>query len=195
MRHSSVITCCIAALVVAVTLTVAVIGLLVFLLVLTVRPDDGNLAEEDEPGFEPDPKPVTLPVGEPWNRAIGGEGATDGTTTVLGFEQPVPGLKPAEDGAQWAQFEVEVCNTYGPTMSVSRDDWAIRLADGGVVHQLWLPDDIDPPAPEFPAEASLTAGHCVRGKILYAVAAGERVTGVWHRGSGAPVIWTLPHQR
>jgi hypothetical protein len=192
MQRSSVITCCIAALAGVLALTVAAIGVLVTVLVLIVRSGDGDHAGEEKPTPKPERKPIVLPIGKPWNRVAGDEGAAEGTTTLLSFKQPVPGLKPVEDGAQWAQFEVEVCNKYGPTIRVSSDHWAIRLADGDVVQQVFLPDDIDPPKPEFPTDAPLTAGHCVRGKMVYPVLADERVVAIWHRPGTEAVMWTLP---
>ncbi|MGW6794889.1 hypothetical protein [Streptomyces chartreusis] len=192
MQRSSVITCCIAALAVVLTFTVAALGWLVTVLVLIVRSEDGDLAREDDLAPKPEPKPIVLPIGKPWNNVAGDVGATEGTTKVLSFKQPVSGLKPVEDGAQWAQFEVEVCNKHGPTMRVSSDHWGIRLADGDVVQQVWLPDDINPPKPEFPTNAPLTAGHCVRGKIVYPVLADERVVAVWHRPGNRAVMWAVP---
>ncbi|MEU3086775.1 hypothetical protein ACWCQ0_05200 [Streptomyces massasporeus] len=113
-----------------------------------------------------------------------GQGFTftgDGMTmviTVLGYEQDTfhPQTSADEEfgttGYTWAAVEIKACLKKG-TSGVTRYPWALAYADGARIE----PSSVtygDFPKPEYPYEAKMKAGDCVRGKTVFAVPAKQR---------------------
>lgn len=114
--------------------------------------------------------------------------------TVIAFKDKgitsVPGL--LKDGEKWAQVEVKVCNAGSESFSVSPAPWSLAYADGVRVDATTV-SGAELPAPEYPVEARVKAGDCVRGKVPFEVpkeGQAERVL-YWPGDLDEPVEWRL----
>ena len=125
----------------------------------------------------------------------------DGMTmgiTVLGYEQDTfhPQTSADEefgtDGYTWAAVEIKACLKKG-TSGVTRYPWALAYADGARIE----PSSVtygDFPKPEYPYEAKMKAGDCVRGKTVFAVPAKDRPEQVLYTPEAleTPAEWSVP---
>jgi hypothetical protein len=78
----------------------------------------------------------------------------------------LPGLLKA--GEKWAIVEVKVCNTGTEVFSVSPFPWSLAYEDGARV-QATSVSGAELPAPEYPVDAKVRGGDCVRGNIPFEV--------------------------
>ncbi|MET9762079.1 hypothetical protein ABZ016_23985 [Streptomyces sp. NPDC006372] len=150
------------------------------------------------PKSTPDAKPSPA---EP--RAFGQEFTLtdDGMTmgiTVLGYEQDTfhPQTSADEEfgtkGYTWAAVEIKACLKKG-TSGVTRYPWALAYADGARIE----PSSVtygDFPKPEYPYEAKMKAGDCVRGKTVFAVPTKQRPERVLYvpEALDTPAEWNVP---
>lgn len=145
----------------------------------------------------PSATPGPYRLGQPWHWTDP-SGAT-GTTTVLAYAQPVlrddpPGTDlgvPA--GAAWGRLDIRVCQTAGPSVSVSQDPWHMQFADGSQADNTGL-NGGDFPKPEFPQGRNLGGGQCARGGIMFPIPKGQRPAEVAYApdSAPAPIYWTIP---
>lgn len=151
------------------------------------------------PTTSPSPKaPAPRAFGQPLDTTSTKDG-TAATVTVLGYEHGIKaGTTPDEEfgttGYVWAAIEIKVCSTRG-TVGITRFPWVLAYADGARVE----PSNVtygDFPKPEYPAEADIKAGDCVRGKTVYAVPGKQRPAKILYTSSvlPEPAEWAVPPQ-
>lgn len=150
------------------------------------------------PTHSPTPTPYALGDTWAWQQT---DGTISGTTSVLAYQQPIHSVGSAveEAGASgyvWAALEVEVCNDDASTgpIDTSDSDWTLAYDDGGSVESTSTGYD-DFPRPQFPmGDATVKAGRCLRGKIVYPVPGKQRPEWVEYAPTGLsdPVEWEVP---
>ncbi|MDT6983739.1 DUF4352 domain-containing protein [Streptomyces lusitanus] len=116
--------------------------------------------------------------------------------TVIAFKDKgittdVPGL--LQDGEKWAQVEVKVCNAGSEAFSVSPAPWSLAYEDGVRVDATSI-SGAELPAPEYPVEARVRGGDCVRGNVPFEVPKEGRPERVLYAPGDLdePVEWQLP---
>ncbi|MFF9285410.1 hypothetical protein [Streptomyces griseosporeus] len=147
------------------------------------------------------PQPQLLQFGSGWHWSDTDEDGkpVSGTTTVLSYTQPAPGVDLPKEAAdfpdpEWSVLEVKVCaDRTSNTLQVSQAPWS-----------LGFPDDtrLDAPGlsgsgvakPEYAIDgARVKAGACLRGKITYSVARGTRPDRIVYAPSERdPIEWAVP---
>jgi hypothetical protein len=150
-------------------------------------------ATKPEPSATPD-KPRAF--GE--TLTFTGEEDTKFAVTVLGYEQGTfkPQTSADEEfnttGYTWAALEIKACLKKG-TSGVTRYPWALAYADGTRIEPSTVTYD-DFPKPEYPYEAKMKAGDCVRGKTVFAVPAKQRPERVLYTTDSfdTPPEWAVP---
>jgi hypothetical protein len=163
-------------------------------------PTTSTVAPQSAPSTttpSPDPTPTTYAFGQSWHWE-GNEGAT-GTTTALGYKQPVLQNDPPDGslgvpaGSQWGRLDIKVCETTGPSIGVGQDAWYLVFADGSRADVTGL-NGGDFPKPEFPQDGTVAAGDCARGGIMFPIPKGTRPVWVEYAPESAPepVRWTIP---
>ncbi|MEV3967697.1 DUF4352 domain-containing protein [Streptomyces sp. NPDC050698] len=118
--------------------------------------------------------------------------------TVLSYEQDTfhPQASADEEfgtkGYTWAAVEIKACLRKG-TSGVTRYPWALAYADGARIEPSGVTYG-DFPKPEYPYEAKMKAGDCVRGKTVFAVPAKDRPELVLYTPEAleTPAEWTVP---
>lgn len=118
-----------------------------------------------------------------------------GTTNVLSYRQPVSGVQPpTSTGAaeeEWGVLEVKVCTKKGK-VGVTQRPWSVAYADGARVTTTGQSGG-DFPRPEYPQEAMVSPGDCVRGLLMFPVPKGKRPERVIYAPDGAdPAEWKIP---
>lgn len=157
-------------------------------------------AADTEPTEEPEPEdsgPAALDLGDPWEWGTDDE-TLIGNTTVISYEQPITTAVSAEEdlgqpGYVWAALELKVCTDVGE-LWVSEGDWILAYEDGTRVESSSNTYD-DFPRPEFPFEAEVRAGDCVRGKVVYPVPGKQRPERVLYTPNGDSEVtaeWAVP---
>ncbi|MBT2479770.1 hypothetical protein [Streptomyces sp. ISL-94] len=153
------------------------------------------------------PSPTATPASGPmalgdtftFDGTVPGQGEVGVSVAALSYTQPVTAdSKPSEVGAgspgdEWAQLEVKICSVKGNIQPSDRV-WQLAMADGARATSAYAPQTL--PGPAFPMDAKLGAGDCLRGKIAFAVAKGQRPqTAVYAPDSlPAPQKWAIPAQ-
>lgn len=117
--------------------------------------------------------------------------------TVLGYEQGIKAQTSADqefntDGYEWAAVEIKTCVTKG-TGGTTRYPWVLAYEDGARIE----PSSVtygDFPKPEYPYEATMKAGDCVRGKTVFAVPGNQRPERVLYTPEALPegAEWKVP---
>ncbi|MFE6942219.1 hypothetical protein [Streptomyces chartreusis] len=117
--------------------------------------------------------------------------------TVLGYEQGIKAATSADQefsttGYEWAALEIKACVTKG-TGGTTRYPWVLAYADGARIE----PSSVtygDFPKPEYPYEATVKAGDCVRGKTVFAVPGDQRPERVLYTPEALPegAEWKVP---
>ncbi|MER7402294.1 hypothetical protein ABT373_07280 [Streptomyces sp. NPDC000070] len=126
---------------------------------------------------------------------------TDGVTmaiTVLGYEQGTFHPQTSADqefgttGYTWAALEIKACLKKG-TSGVTRYPWALAYAEGARIEPSTVTYG-DFPKPEYPYEAKMRVGDCVRGKTAFAVPAKQRPERVLYMPEmlDTPEEWAVP---
>ncbi|MEU9882507.1 hypothetical protein [Streptomyces phaeochromogenes] len=117
--------------------------------------------------------------------------------TVLGYEQGVTASITADQefstsGYVWAALEIKACVKKG-TAGISRFPWVLAFADGARVEPSGVTYG-DFPRPEYPYDATVKAGDCVRGKTVFAVPGKQRPERVLYTPEALPepVEWAVP---
>ncbi|MFF0737720.1 hypothetical protein ACFYVK_39675 [Streptomyces chartreusis] len=118
-------------------------------------------------------------------------------TTVLNYEQGIKAQATADQefgtsGYEWAALEIKVCITKG-TGGTTRYPWTLAYEDGARIE----PSSVtygDFPKPEYPYEATVKAGDCVRGKTVFAVPGNQRPERVLYTPEALPesAEWKVP---
>ncbi|MFB6626498.1 MULTISPECIES: hypothetical protein [unclassified Streptomyces] len=95
-------------------------------------------------------------------------------------------------GYVWATVEIKVCTTKG-TVQTSRYPWVLAYDDGTRIE----PSSVtygDFPKPEYPYDAKIKAGDCVRGKTVFAVPGKQRPERVVYTSEllPEPAEWAVP---
>jgi hypothetical protein len=120
-----------------------------------------------------------------------------GTSAVLSYKQGIKSGATANDevgaaGYEWAALELKVCSSKG-TFPTSSSPWVLAYDDGGRVEaSSSLYEDF--PRPQYPVEATLTPGKCVRGFVVYPVPNDDRPASVIYT-YGNPIKtaeWAVP---
>ncbi|CAL9456563.1 hypothetical protein SUDANB15_02532 [Streptomyces sp. enrichment culture] len=164
------------------------------------KPTPATSAASTSPA-SPSPTPNTdtpLAVGDTYTSTVEDQGLTyKATITVLDYEHDFDAQASAAeevnaDGYVWSSLEIKVC-AKSDGISVSQFPWVLAYADGS----RFEPSDVsygDFPKPEYPLEAQVKNGDCVRGKIPYAVPGDQKPIKVIYAPDGMrePVEWTLP---
>ncbi|MGP3684142.1 hypothetical protein ACTVZO_05410 [Streptomyces sp. IBSNAI002] len=119
------------------------------------------------------------------------------TVTVLGYEQGIKASTTADEefgtsGYVWAAIEIKVCSTKG-TVGVTRNPWVLAYTDGARVQPSGVTYG-DFPKPEYPSEADIKAGDCIRGKTVFAVPGNQRPAKILYTSSvlPEPAEWVIP---
>jgi hypothetical protein len=143
------------------------------------------------------PPPPSFRLGQAlnWSNPTGARG----TTTVLSYQQPVPHLDPPDPslgvpaGSQWGRIDIRVCQSVGPSIGVSQTPWSLLFADGSRA-EITGEFGGNIPKPEWPQDASVNAGDCIRGGIVFPIPKGERPVRVLYAPESvpAPVQWVIP---
>lgn len=130
---------------------------------------------------------------------VNAKNGTAATVTVLGYQQGVRAhMTPDEEngttGYVWAALEIKVCSTKG-TVAISRYPWVLAYADGARVEPSGTTYG-DFPKPEYPHEAEIKEGDCVRGKTVFAVPGAQRPAKILYTSSVLPTAaeWAVPPQ-
>lgn len=137
-------------------------------------------------------------IGDTYSSTREDQGVTYKTTsTVLAYEHDVKVSIAADeengtDGYVWSALEIKVC-ALSDGIGVSRFPWILAYADGSRVEPSGTTYG-DFPKPEYPIEADVKNGDCVRGKITYAVPGDQHPVKVIYAPEGLPepVEWTMP---
>ncbi|MFF9625433.1 hypothetical protein [Streptomyces griseosporeus] len=149
----------------------------------------------------PSPAPSRpLAIGDTLTNTGKVEGKTFKTTvTVLGYTHDFKAQASAADetgaeGYVWSALEVKVCALTSEVMT-SRFPWTLAYADGARVEPSGTTYD-DFPKPEYPIEARVNSGDCIRGKIAYAVPGNQRPEKVIYAPESLDesVEWSLAKQ-
>ncbi|MFD5427709.1 hypothetical protein [Streptomyces sp. NPDC127084] len=120
------------------------------------------------------------------------------TVSVLGYEQDVAKHSTSADeefntdGYVWAALELKVCaKTDG--ISASRFPWVLAYTDGARVEPSGVTYG-DFPKPEYPIEAQVKKGDCIRGKIVFPVPGNQRPHKVVYSPDSQPesAEWSVP---
>lgn len=116
-------------------------------------------------------EPRTFGKALPWSNRGG-----SGTTNVLSYRQPVPGVQPPTTTGtikeEWGALEAKVCTEKGK-VGVTQRPWSVAYADGARVTTTGVSGG-DFPRPEYPQEAMVPLGECVRGLMMFPVPKGKR---------------------
>ncbi|WP_405808178.1 hypothetical protein OG729_25135 [Streptomyces sp. NBC_00210] len=126
------------------------------------------------------------------------EDGTVATATVLGYEQGSMKAATTADeefgttGYVWAVLELKVCSTKG-SVGITRYPWVLAYADGSRIEPSGTTYD-DLPKPEYPHEAMIKEGDCVRGKTVFAVPDKQRPERVLYTTElfTTPPEWSVP---
>jgi hypothetical protein len=161
--------------------------------------DARNTATTPSPSQPAEP----LALGQAWQWADeGGDGykPAAGSSTVIGYEQHVAknSIQPEDEfgteskGYVWAALELKVCTTKG-TVTVSSLPWALVYSDGSRIDPSSVTYD-DFPRPEYPFDAEVKAGDCVRGNVVYPVPGGKRPERIIYapEGDSGTAEWAVP---
>lgn len=153
------------------------------------------------PATTPPPQRTTFDLGQDWNwQSTTDDGTTTtGTTTVLAYKQPVPNVSPpgddGQDGDVWGSVEAKVCTGKNSPGSITVDQfaWSLAFPDGARIEVTGL-NGGDFPRPEFPMDATVRAGDCARGLIMFPVPRDQRPERVIYAPDGIeePIEWTVP---
>ncbi|MEV7174192.1 hypothetical protein AB0O18_31410 [Streptomyces sp. NPDC093224] len=149
------------------------------------------------------PSPSTSPTRAAplaFSQTLTTSAAEDGsvaTATVIGYQQGVTAQQGADeengtDGYVWAAVELKVCSAKG-TIITSRFPWVLSYSDGARIEPSGTTFG-DFPKPEYPIEATVKEGDCVRGKTVYAVPAAQRPAKVLYTTKllAEPAEWAVP---
>ncbi|MFD0353500.1 DUF4352 domain-containing protein [Streptomyces sp. NPDC127110] len=148
------------------------------------------------PAASPSPSATRYAFGQSvtTNNAASG---TTATATVLGYQQGITAQQSADaefgtTGYVWAALEIKVCSVKGQ-IATSRLPWVLAYADGSRIEPSGTTYG-DFPKPEYPFEAKLKAGDCVRGKTTYAVPAAQRPARILYTTPvlPEPAEWSVP---
>ncbi|MFD3326575.1 hypothetical protein [Streptomyces sp. NPDC058701] len=147
----------------------------------------------------PSPTPETpRAFGAPLN-TTNSENQSAASVTVLGYEQGIKAHRTADEefgtsGYVWAAIELKVCSTKG-TVGVTRNPWVLAYTDGARIEPSSVTYD-DFPRPEYPWEADIRNGDCLRGKTVFAVPGKQRPARVLYTSSvlPEPAEWAVPPQ-
>ncbi|MER5209408.1 hypothetical protein ABT063_02110 [Streptomyces sp. NPDC002838] len=127
----------------------------------------------------------------------------DGVTfdvTVMGYEQDVAKNSVSADeefdtnGYVWAAVDIRACLKKGKA-GVTRYPWALAYADGARIEPSSVTYD-DFPRPEYPYEAEMKAGECVRGKTVFPVPGDQRPERILYTADSLPETaeWAVPKE-
>ncbi|MCL7495632.1 hypothetical protein M8I34_30120 [Streptomyces sp. MCA2] len=133
-----------------------------------------------------------LALGSPSSWAADGR---SGSTTVLSYRQPVTGIEPPSSSGEadedWGALEVKVCTKEGK-VGVTQQPWSVAFGDGARVTTTGQSGG-DFPRPEYPQEAIVKPGDCVRGLLMFPAPKGQRPERAIYAPEGMdPVEWQIP---
>jgi len=153
---------------------------------------DTPTTSSSSPSPSPSPSPETYKVGDTIDIEASGY---QFAVTVIAFKDKgittdVPGL--LNDGEKWAQAEVKVCNSGSESFGVSPAPWSLAYEDGARVDATSI-SGAELPAPEYPIEARVKSGDCVRGNVPFEVPVDGRAERVlyWPGDLDDPVEWLI----
>ncbi|MFJ6566439.1 hypothetical protein ACIQNU_03405 [Streptomyces sp. NPDC091292] len=118
--------------------------------------------------------------------------------TVMGYEQDVAKNSITADeefdtnGYVWAAVDIKACLKKGKS-GVTRYPWALAYKDGTRIEPSGVTYG-DFPKPEYPYEAKLKPGECVRGKTVFPVPGNDRPERVLYTPEALPdgAEWAVP---
>ncbi|MEW1546367.1 hypothetical protein [Streptomyces tsukubensis] len=125
------------------------------------------------------------------------EEAVAGSEAVLSYTQGIKTVVSASEetgapGYEWAAVELKSCSTKG-SFRATTVPWTLSYKDGTRIEPSSTTYD-DFPGPGYPAETKLTAGKCVKGKVVFAVPKKHRPATVVYASDSVkiPLEWTVP---
>ncbi|MFI1866881.1 hypothetical protein [Streptomyces jumonjinensis] len=154
-----------------------------------------------EPTEEPTEEPIAEPtrdIGQAWEyEGTIADEEVEGSEAVLGYAQGVRSIVSADEdagttGYEWAAVELKSCSVKGSFYATTMN-WTLSYEDGSRIEPSSTTYD-DFPKPEYPVETKLTAGKCVKGKVVFAVPAKERPATIVYAPDSVeiPLEWTVP---
>ncbi|WP_228988606.1 hypothetical protein [Streptomyces sp. DH8] len=191
------------------TRTTAAAALIAAGLLLTVTAC-GTEPEPDAPAAGPKPTksaPLPSPTPTPTEDAPLAFGetvtvrnkdeGTEATVAVVSYKQGIKAEVAADeefgtDGYVWATLELKLCSTKG-TSGATRYPWALAYSDGARIEPSGVTYG-DFPKPEYPYEAMVKQGDCIRGKTMFAVPGDQRPERVLYTTElfDTPPEWSVP---
>ncbi|MGW3213130.1 hypothetical protein ACWDBC_12875 [Streptomyces parvus] len=125
------------------------------------------------------------------------EDGSEATATVLGYQQGIKAETTADEeagtkGYVWAALELKLCAIKG-TSGATRYPWALAYSDGARIEPSGVTYG-DFPKPEYPYEAMVKQGDCIRGKTVFAVPGNQRPERVLYTTElfDTPPEWSVP---
>ncbi|MFE4697159.1 hypothetical protein ACFRIC_08715 [Streptomyces sp. NPDC056738] len=142
--------------------------------------------------------PLEIGAGHHWSDTDTDGSHISGTTTVMGYTQPIK----LDDSAGlsdfphpvWALLDVKLCaDSSSSTVMSSQKPWALGFSDATRIQAPFI-SGAGVPKPEYPVEsAAVKAGSCLRGKILFSMERGSRPNQIIYSPEGRdPVEWSVP---
>ncbi|GAA3124985.1 hypothetical protein [Streptomyces echinatus] len=193
------------------TRTAALAGALLAITTATACSSEGNDDKATKPAAKPSstptatasPKAASAPLrlgsGHHWSDTDLDGSHVSGTTTVLRYTQPAPGVHLVQALSDfphpvWALIDVKVCaDPTSSNVQVSQTPWKLGFPDDT---QLQAPgiSGAGIPKPEYPVVGSLVQpGRCLRGLITLSVEKGSRPNEIIYAPQGRePITWTVP---
>lgn len=170
----------------------------------------GTEPKPDAPAVGPKPtKPASAPSPDPtptegaplaFNKVVtvlNKDEGTEATVAVTGYKQGIKAEVTADDefgtkGYVWATLELKLCSIKG-TSGATRYPWALAYSDGARIEPSGVTYG-DFPKPEYPYEAMVKQGDCIRGKTMFAVPGDQRPERVLYTTElfDTPPEWSVP---
>ncbi|MET8098119.1 hypothetical protein ABZV29_16815 [Streptomyces sp. NPDC005236] len=144
--------------------------------------------------------PLKIGTGHHWSDTDTDGSHISGTTTVMGYAQPVKmddalsrNLSDFENPV-WATLDVKLCaDSSSTTVMSSQSPWALGFPDDTRIQAPFV-SGAGVPKPEYPLDgAAVKAGSCLRGKITFSMEHGTRPNQIVYGPEGRdPVEWSVP---
>ncbi|MFD8736238.1 hypothetical protein ACFV06_15180 [Streptomyces sp. NPDC059618] len=144
--------------------------------------------------------PLRIGTGHHWSATDTDGSHIGGTTTVMGYTQPIKmddaysrGLSDF-DHPVWATLDVKLCaDSSSTTVITSQEPWALGFPDDTRIQAPFVNGE-GVPDPEYPiGSTAVKAGSCLRGKITFSMERGTRPKQIIYGPEGRdPVEWSVP---
>ncbi|MET7983029.1 hypothetical protein [Streptomyces sp. NPDC005281] len=144
--------------------------------------------------------PLKIGTGHHWSDTDTDGSHISGTTTVMGYTQPIKMDDPYSHGLSdfehpvWATLDVKLCaDSSSTTVMSSQEPWALGFPDDTRIQAPFVNGE-GVPKPEYPiGSTAVKAGSCLRGKITFSMERGTRPNQIIYSPDGRdPVEWSVP---